>query len=208
VFEQSGIRTIGQLAALTVDEVEERWGNRGHALWLLAHGKDSRPVISDWERKSISEERTFPADVDDTNKLLRTLEFIADDLARRMRREKLLGRTITLKIRLEGFETYTRSTTLPRAVDDLFSLRDTAGSLFYDFPRRGKKVRLIGIGVSNLVRQDQPAAPGGQLDLFAQSESPRRSEERLLDELRNRFGNHITRARLMRADGEEFHSHM
>jgi hypothetical protein len=145
---------------------------------------------------------------------------IADSLTRDMRRQNLMGRTVTLKIRLEGFETFTRSRTLPAPVNDTASIRETARDLFRNFDRRGKKVRLVGIGISNLGVDDGPS--GAQLELFdgmfrggsvsaAGGASPeeggspaRPTSDALLDSMKKLYGEKITRAAFLRDKARRF----
>jgi hypothetical protein len=136
---------------------------------------------------------------------------IADSLTRDMRRQNLRGRTVTLKIRLEGFETFTRSRTLPKHVNDTETVRSTARDLFRRFDRGGRKVRLVGIGLSNLDVGDGPST--GQLELFGEglfagtSSAPggispeggggapgKPAYDELLDSMKRLYGEKITRA--------------
>lgn len=90
-----------------------------------------------------------------------------------------------MKIRLEDFATHTRSKTLSQAVEDMPTVRREAMRLFREFHDRKKKVRLIGVGVSNLER-------GEQLELFAVDEKEN-DTDRLLDMMKRRYGDKITR---------------
>ncbi len=206
-LQHLGLWDIGDVAAADPEKLERVLGKHGRHFWNLANGIDDRPVEPYGRRKSISEETTFEEDVDDSERLERVLYEIADDLAFRMRGEGCTGRTVTLKIRLTGFETFTRSRTLDHPTDDTLTMRDAALALFHDFDRRGKRVRLIGIGMSNLLwgdeeQQDETARPATQMDLFAETqeatnEPRRRREEQVLDELRRKFGSRIKRGGLL-----------
>jgi hypothetical protein len=100
---------------------------------------------------------------------------------------------------VEGFETYSRSLTLGRPIHDALSVRDIARSLFLDFDRGVRRVRLIGVKLSNLVSMG--TAP--QLELFeddATAESDEFKKEKiedLLANLRENFGSRIKRASLL-----------
>ena len=132
----------------------------------------------------------------------RVLFEIADGLSYKLRSDGASGRTITLKLRLEGFETHTRSTTLPEPVNDMATIRETAVRQFREFERGGRLVRLVGIRVSNL--EDSSAADERQLGLFEWSDPERkrprseRETEKVLDRMRERFGGKVTRATLLR----------
>ncbi|MCR9143609.1 MAG: DNA polymerase IV [bacterium] len=218
-----GYWQIGDLAKAELGEVRKALGNHGEHFWRLAKGLDDRPVRTGWRRKSISEETTFEHDVDDNDRLEQVLYKIAETLTRNLRREDARGRTVVLKIRLTGFETFTRSKTVPEPTDETKTIRETALQMFRAFDRRGKAVRLIGIGVSNLLFADDPdpvqkkAARISQMDLFGdlsqssgqdsgehsaghpgdkRDRSERRRDE-LLDDLKDKFGNHIKRGSLL-----------
>ena len=182
-LQKLGIKTIGDIAAFDVKLLTEKLGVWGFGLWKLANGIDNRRVGSGHRRKSISEERTYYEDVADYAEVEKTLFKIADDLSRAMRRKRLKGRTISLKLRLEGFETFTRSRTLSGFVYDADSLRAIAIDLFRKFPIGARKVRLVGISVSHL-----NTLGGEQLQLFDDVPMKNQQLEKLLDELKQKFG--------------------
>lgn len=193
-----GLHKIGDIARSPCDDMEKRLGKWGIHLWMLARGIDDRNISTDYSQKSISEEHTFGKDTNDAAVIEQTLLSLADQVARRTRKHGARGRTVTLKIRLEGFDTYTRSRTLPFPVNDTFTIRDTAEELFRKFDCRGKRVRLVGVKISNLTGSgEQP-----QLDLFdAASCDPglgrKEKIEEILDTLRERHGSHVRRASLL-----------
>ena len=113
IFQKLGIRTIGQLRNLPADVLVDHFGQAGEHLWRLAHGLDDRQVVPDHQAKSISTETTFAKDVQDPEILKAWLLELTDQVARRLRRQELRGRTIQLKIRFADFKTITRSETLP-----------------------------------------------------------------------------------------------
>ncbi|MBN2325025.1 MAG: DNA polymerase IV [Spirochaetes bacterium] len=179
-----GVESIGDVAARGEEALEREFKKSGRSLWLLANGVDERPVVCTHRRKSISEEITFFPDTRDTMFIEKVLFEISDRLTRRMRRFGIAGRTVTLKIRLEDFTTFSRSKTLPHAVRDMKTVRALATELFRAFYDGEKRVRLVGIGVSNLEQQEQ-------LELF--SEDTPRDAERLFDAMKEKYGDKITR---------------
>jgi len=193
-----GLRTVGDVAAANPADLDRLFGRWGRQLWALANGIDDRPVGDEGERKSYSEETTFESDLDDEGLVEKTLFELADELAHRIRRDKLRCRTVTLKLRMEGFETHTRSLTLPEPVDDTQTIRRVAVEHFRCFARGGRRVRLVGISVSNLVSQNEEMEQ--QLDLFSCASSRAKGAQdpdRLLDSLRKRFGDKVQRATLL-----------
>lgn len=185
-LQKLGIHTIGDIAAFDVKKLTEKLGVWGFGLWKLANGIDNRKVGTQHKRKSISEERTFNEDVADYTTVEKTLFKIADELSRTMRRKALKGRTITLKLRLEGFDTFTRSKKLTDYVQDADSLRAVVVGMFRQFPINERKVRLVGIAVSQL-----NTLGGEQLPLFENTPANNKELEKLLDELKQRFGEKV-----------------
>ena len=180
-----GIHTIGQLANYPEKELGRLFRQHGWDLTRRARGIDNRPVVSEQGRaKSISKETTFVRDVSDARELHKTLKKLAVDVARSLRRKKLLARTIKLKLRLSDFTTLTRQITLATPTDDESAIIDTATTLFDRLWQPGQPVRLIGVGVSNL--QEGLV----QLSLWdAQDDRARRIQE-AIDALQARFGPH------------------
>ncbi|HFE53135.1 MAG TPA: DNA polymerase IV [Bacteroidetes bacterium] len=186
VLEALGIRTIGHLARFPKEELVERFGSFGAHLWELAHGVDDRPVVPASEAKQVSREHTFEQDVGDLEVVERTLLALVDRVTRTLRDEGVRGRTVTLKIRLEDFSTFTRSRTLSEPTDRFAVVAEVARDLLHRFRREGKRVRLIGVGVSNLERGAR------QLSLFDEKE-PEEAADDVVDLVRKRFGEQAIR---------------
>lgn len=183
-----GIETIGQIAACSEIWLSQKFGKWGHALWRLSQGMDQRAVQPESIRKSISQERTFDEDVDDENRIEETLFYLSEEVARLMRQKHFKGRTVSLKLRLEDFTTFSRSRTLSTFVDSPQILRAVALDLYHALDRQGKKVRLLGIGVSQL-----STLAGEQLSLFSQDAPLNARVTRLLDELEEKFGERVVK---------------
>jgi DNA polymerase-4 len=177
-----GIRTIGDLAAWPRQDLIRRLGEHGRALARRARGIDDRPVVTEHETKSMSRETTFAEDVSDRDLLCRTLLRLTRSVGRRLRRAELQGSTIKLKLRWSDFTTITRQTTLDRSTDQDAEIYEAAQTLFEAAWPRGRPVRLIGVGVSNLEE------PREQLTLWETSSKRGKRLQETLDELRERFG--------------------
>ncbi len=178
-----GIEKVGQIAERSQVELNRDFGKHGNALWRLSQGLDDRPVEANEGRKSISQETTFDEDIADPEKVEKVLFRLAESLSRTMRQEKVKGRTITLKIRFEDFTTHTRSRTFADFIDSTQIIKGVAISLFRRFGELEQKVRLVGIGVSQL-----SCSVGEQLGLFDQEAPLNTKLSNLLDSLRDKFG--------------------
>jgi DNA polymerase-4 len=145
-----GVTTIADLADLEESEAVGLLGaNHGRGLWFLAHGHDTRAVVAERESKSISVEDTFESDIADPVRLSQIAATMSAKVVERMRRAKLSGRTISVKMRLPGFTTVTRSATLPAPTDDPAVVTRLAKQLLRDVDVSGG-LRLLGVGVSSL----------------------------------------------------------
>jgi len=150
-----------------------------------ARGIDNRTVIADREAKSISHETTFAEDICDTDVLRAWLMDLTDQVARRLRSHAIQGRTVHLKIRYSNFDTYTRTKRVSPGTNTTNQLWSVASQLLASqLPARPLLVRLLGMGVSNLQKQ-QPV----QQSLFAEEQDKRDTKLDLVaDKIRNRFG--------------------
>ncbi len=179
-------------------------GKNGEHLLLLARGIDDRPVVAHREPKSIGHETTFEEDIDDPGIARKTLLWLSDAVAVRLRKHQLEGKTVTLKFRDETFLTETRAHTLASPVADGASIFGTALELLERIQWKGRKIRLLGVSVSGLSKAGQPSE-SGQLSLFGRPEKVVKNEKlgRARDALEARFGKGtISRASTM-ATGPE-----
>src|SRR5438552_1984051 len=115
-----GITTIGALAAFDREALETRLGEFGVAIWERAHGIDDGSVTpsEDYVPKSVGHSHTFFENTLDTRTIESTLLRLSEGVGQRLRDQALLGRTITLTLRVAPFETRTRQRTLADATND------------------------------------------------------------------------------------------
>ena len=163
-------------------------------MWERVRGIDASEVDVRERRKSISSERTFFADIDDDDELERRLLELSCSVGGQLRGKELRARTITVKIRDYDFRTRQAGNTQPDGVETDRAIFAVALSLLHTLRHRRKAgVRLLGVGVSNLVQQ----APVTQGDLFGEQavlETARdRTIARAVDRIRNRYGREALR---------------
>lgn len=198
LLERLGVRTIGDLAGIPPATLERRIGaTLGRHLHQLARGVDDRPVAVGGETKSISVEATFDADIEGADRIEAELLRQSEQVAERMRKAGMAGRTITLKIRFGDFTTITRSRTLESPTNVGRDIYRTAVQLLQRSGVGGRPVRLIGVGLSTLeadgaphqLATDRPAAWDDLADAIS--------------EVRARFGSEAVHpARLTRPEAE------
>jgi len=150
-LESLGFKTIGDIQHVNEAYLQSLLGKWGTVLHQFALGIDKRPVEPYSQAKSVSEETTFDIDTDDEEGIVSTLVELCDRVIRRVRAAEFSFKTVTLKIRMEGFETYTRSKTLQQHVRDMATLQKEILRLYISFGRGKRKVRLLGVKVSNLL---------------------------------------------------------
>lgn len=160
-----GVHTVTELATISEPELVRLLGAaHGHALFALGRAEDDRPVVTEREMKSVSVEDTFETDLVSPAVLTAVVDTMAGRVAERLGRERLSGRTVTLKVRRHDFSTHTRSATLPGPTDDRRVIARLAAGLLAELDT-SDGVRLLGIGMSGL-------ADWIQDDLFAEEAQP------------------------------------
>lgn len=183
-LQKLGIHTIGDIAHYPAEDLARHFGKQGQAMARHARGIDEREVVTSHETKSISKEITFDHDINDPERLTRTLRRMADGIGRETRKSGLTGATIKIKLRWSDFTTLTRQTTLPAPTDQDNDIYQAALTLFQQNWPPGKPVRLIGVGISGF------GATSHQLGLWedvAHTQQQRRLQS-TIDDLRDRFG--------------------
>ncbi|MFX1337193.1 MAG: DNA polymerase IV [Promethearchaeota archaeon] len=150
-YYKKGIRKIGDILNTPLNKMIRKFGKSGEWVWKVANGVDSREVKEfEGERKSISKERTFFEDTSDFEVILSKLEDLNERINKTIMKHNIYYRTITLKIRFEGFLTYTRSKTLAYPIQDKSKVIKVILELYKEFSHSEKKIRLVGIKLSNL----------------------------------------------------------
>jgi DNA polymerase-4 len=182
--ERAGLATLGELRRASDTVLWPVFGRDTPRMRERAAGIDERPVIADWDEKSISAEETFATDVGDRARLEAELLQLADRAVARLRRKALVAGCVTIKIRRGDFATFTRQKRFEPATNDSRTIASMALALLREWleQERGAKLRLLGVGVSHL-------APAEQLDLFDSAQPPEATKlDAALDQIRERFG--------------------
>lgn len=145
---EKGVKTGADLRRLSKLELAALFGSSAEFYYEIARGIDGRPVCPDRVRKSLGTETTFQTDIDDVPEMAATLRQQAEEISADLRRRKLKGRTITLKVKFFDFRSIARSLSLEEPVDDARTIADTAIELLSKTEAGEVKVRLIGVTVS------------------------------------------------------------
>jgi DNA polymerase-4 len=192
-----GVNTVGDLAAVPLDVLQGALGaSAGRSLYHLARGEDDRAVVAGRPAKSVGHEETYRRDLDDRDEMARQIVRMSDAVAGRLRRQGLVARTVTLKVRFADWRTITRSQTLPVGVRTGPELARTAQRLLSEV-EVDAGVRLLGVSASSLSTPEE--GPGEQLSFTLVGDpSPSLASgpaagdwaaaSRALDAVRDRFG--------------------
>jgi DNA polymerase-4 len=188
----AGIRTIGDLARASVARLESLLGSFGADAQKLARGEDDRPVVPDREAKTIGAEETFEDDLTERVDLEAHLLDQAARVARRLGKAGLSGRVVAVKLKYSDFTLRSRRVSLPEPVSDTDSIYQAARAQLDRFELAGRRVRLTGVAVADLV-------VGAPRLLFEDPEvEKRRRVQRTVDAIVDRFGaSGVTRATLL-----------
>jgi DNA polymerase-4 len=187
--EAAGLATLGQLRAATDTVLWPIFGRDSQRMRERASGIDERPVMSEWDEKSISAEETFFTDLSDHARMRAEVLRLADRASSRMRAQNLAAGCVQVKIRRADFTTFTRQKRFEPSTTDSRTIAKIAAELLEAWlgeqPRA--KVRLLGVGVNHLHAADQ-------MDLFATKAAGAASSsatalDATVDLIRERFGN-------------------
>jgi nucleotidyltransferase/DNA polymerase involved in DNA repair len=188
-LHEMGFRTIGQVAMATRESLVRSLGSLGEHLYQLSRGHDERPVVPNWEPKSVSSETTFDEDTSDRELLVRTILDLSDHVAERLRKDNYRTRRVTLKLRYSSFSTHTKQHSLDKLIQTGEEIATVARDLFRQFSLK-QKIRLIGVSAGDLQRDGKEPQ---QLGLFPDPRNVNEKLSRTVDEIREKFGKDVLR---------------
>lgn len=199
-----GINTIGKLAVLRKEFLEERFGKWGLTLWVYSNGRDTDPVENTSETcsaKGIGNSMTLPADLHTYQDAKVVLMELSETVSTRLRKENLRGRTVCISMKNTDFEHTERQQSLSGPVCSGKDLLDASLFLLQKnwHPGKSKPLRALGIRVTNLTDRDYPT----QISLFDDESSCSKYEklDRAIDHIRERFGeDSVVKALLLKED--------
>lgn len=168
-MKNMGLHTGEDLKKLSEEELTKHFGKVGRFYYQIVRGIDNREVQPHRETKSLAAEDTFAYDLTTIDEMEVELDKIAKTVCNRLLAHQLKGRTITLKIKYSDFKQITRNHSLPVAVNDLETICSTAKQLLASSVTDEKKVRLLGISLSNFGEvkpKHKEEKPSDQLTLF------------------------------------------
>ena len=144
-----GIYTVKDLLRLTEDFLVDLLGKSGNEIYNRIRGIDNRELELERERKSLGVETTFSKHTKDLNTLDLYLENFSREVSEELKKEKLQGRTITLKIKYENFKSHTKSKTYENGISSFEEIYYLSKILLEEINLK-KDIRLMGLSISNL----------------------------------------------------------
>jgi len=160
-----GIRRGADLKKWDKADLIRIFGKNGSYFYDIARAVDNRPVNPERIRKSIGTEYTYEKDLETVNEIESALYSIERELNRRITKAGRSGRTLTLKIKFSDFQQITRSMTIPGEINDLDTLRKISKEILRKTDLSGRKIRLLGLTVSNLEEENDHEDTQLTLDL-------------------------------------------
>ncbi len=148
-MHRMGVFTGADLRQHSLSHLTQEFGKMGQVFYDFARGIDERPVISEWERKSVSCEQTFETDISEPSAVIIELYHTVLELVRRIEKSGFEGRTLTLKVKFLDFQQITRSITVGRILRTKDDILPLAKQLMKEVEYRSHPIRLLGLGVSN-----------------------------------------------------------
>ncbi|MCD6181524.1 MAG: DNA polymerase IV [Candidatus Cloacimonetes bacterium] len=149
-----GIKTGADLKRWELKDLLKHFGKAGCYYYNIVRGIDDRPVRTSWTRKSIGMERTYATDVADMEEMKQSLEKIGKKLSDSMAKKGIRARTITLKIKYDNFQLNTRALSFPEPTRDAKIISHSAAKLLEKHLGTDRSVRLLGISMSHLHREE------------------------------------------------------
>ena len=179
---QCGIRTCDELGRAPVSLLRNKFGIIGERLKHMGMGRCDRPlIVKEEDPKSIGHSMTLSKDISDREAIRSELLKLSSMVGRRARKHGFAGKRITLTVRYADFKTFTKQATLLAQTSCTHEIYRTALDIL-DSIRLADRVRLLGISLSHLVRQNDD-----QLALF-DDDAKERSMLKAVDSLNDRFG--------------------
>lgn len=177
---EMGVEFIRDILQVPAALLEQRLGKYGPELIRKAKGISGSAIHAYHEAKSVSTEHTFPENIGDVDELMRELVRMTEKVAHELREDNKMAGVVAVKIRYPDFETTSRQTTVSYTFYD-DELIPVAKDLFHKLYRKGEKVRLMGVRLSELTND------AVQTNLF--TDKQKKAElYKAIDQVKERFG--------------------
>jgi len=134
------------------------FGKSGNYYYKIVRAIDDRAVKPNRKAKSVSVENTFRDDLTEVEEIYKHLESLTTELVKRLKNRGIAYKTVVLKVRYEDFETISRNKSLGNYEQDLQLIGKLARELWAPLEAERRPIRLLGIGIANILRPDEADA--------------------------------------------------
>ncbi len=165
-MNQMGVHIGADLKRFSEIEIQQHFGKSGKFFYQMVRGMDERPVRPNRISKSVGSEDTFESDLTDPELMKVEIARLAERVFARLERGEKFGKTVTLKIKYADFSQITRSKTGLISLSKLHEIQDYAYELLEKVDMQDKRVRLLGVTVSNFQCEQHDTPEYVQLSLF------------------------------------------
>ena len=180
-----GIRTIGDLAHTDQQVLSNVMKKHGEVLWRYANGMDDSPVeVEPADAKGYSNSTTVSFDITDAADAKSVLRSLTENVCRRLRRDGVRARTITVQIRYNDLTRTSHQSPLPAASNITKEIEDAACQLFDEMWDK-TPIRLLGVAATNITKGDE----GRQMSLFDTTDYAKLEKlDQAFDSIRSKYG--------------------
>lgn len=176
-----GIFKVGQLAKLSKLLLEQLFGINGVKMWEFANSIDERDVKRKIIPHQLSRETSFEEDTGDISIIKGTLQYLTERIAKRLRDDNLVCRTVAVKIRYSDFTNNNRSRSLPYPGNDNRAIFELVNTLYNEIHFRRIRIRHVGVSVTNIELQNW------QMNFFNE-QTRQEMLNSTIDKIREKFG--------------------
>jgi DNA polymerase-4 len=163
-MHQLGIVKGIDLKRMPQHKLIKYFGKVGQHYYNISRAIDDREVNPNRERKSVGTEKTFEKDLQTRFEIITALYYVEKELIRRMERSASYGKTLTLKVKFSDFKQITRSKTIQESLNNFDIIHKTTKEIFQNLNYGNKKIRLLGLSVSQLEKKEGSEAVQLELD--------------------------------------------
>ena len=202
-LKSMGVRTIGQLAALSEGVLKNKFGKGGEMLYKYSRGLDDSPVSTEREEaKSVGNGFTFRHDLTRPEECRVGIEYLTDEIARRLRKKGMKCGTVQLTIKDSFLRSIQRQRPIDPPSDIAREIADSAYKILLDEWSDTRAIRMITVTATNLVHRDEVTE---QIDMFApvahEDREKNKIREETIDKIRQKFGTAaITQGSIIESD--------
>ncbi|MBO4698376.1 DNA polymerase IV [bacterium] len=158
-LHKMGVFTGRELREVPLETLRREFGKTGQIFYDFARGIDDRPVVTEFIRKSLGCERTYPKDLESCTEMLEELSHLANELTERLKKHGFTGSSLVLKIKYSDFRQTTHCRSCNKPIETFEEIFSITRELLGEVDAAQRPVRLLGLSVTNPVQTDDANVP-------------------------------------------------